>query len=106
VKILIFLQLTHEVFVSSMDLLTFGNNPFEDEDDDCIIAQVMVHKKDATTKPIGLKGDSLALLGIKKEKEKNGDMYMFSNVNEDNQCNSHLNSITKEEEFKIGKKTQ
>jgi hypothetical protein len=48
-------------------------------------------KKNATTKPIGLKRDSLALLGIKKEKENNGDMYMFSNVNEDNQSNSHLN---------------
>jgi hypothetical protein len=101
VKILIVLQLTHQVFVSN--LLTFGNNPFEDEDDDCIIAQMMVHKKDAITKPIGLNGNSMDLLGIKKEKTKNGDLYMFSNVNEDNQCNSHLNSITKEK--KIGKET-
>jgi hypothetical protein len=29
---------------------------------------------------------------------------MFYNVNEDNQCNLHLNSVTKEEELKIWKK--
>ncbi len=75
-KILIVLQLTHQVFVSSIDCLTFGNNPFEGEDDDYIIAQVMVHKKDATTKPIGLKGDSLVLNQEGKGK-KWGSIYVL-----------------------------
>ncbi len=75
-KILIVLQLTHQVFVSSIDRLTFGNNPFEDEDDDYIIAQVMVHKKDATIKPIGLKGDSSILNQEGKGKEW-GSIYVF-----------------------------
>jgi hypothetical protein len=56
--------------------LTFGNNPFEDEDYDYIIAQVMVHKKDATPKPIGLKGYSLVLNQEGKGKEW-GSIYVL-----------------------------
>jgi hypothetical protein len=76
----------------SMNLSTSGSSPSEDEDEDCVITLVKSGKSNSaipittaiTTQPAGLRGgDSLGLLGVKKERAENGNLYVFLDVKED-----------------------
>jgi hypothetical protein len=75
-----------------MNLSTSGSSPSEDEDEDCVITLVKSGKSNSaipittaiTTQPAGLRGgDSLGLLGVKKERAENGNLYVFLDVKED-----------------------
>ncbi len=76
----------------SMNLSTSGSIPSEDEDEDCVITLVKSGKSNSatpitsaiTTQSAGLRGgDSLGLLGVKKERAENGNLYVFLDVKED-----------------------
>ncbi|CAK9202226.1 unnamed protein product [Sphagnum troendelagicum] len=75
-----------------MNLSTSGSNPSEDEDEDCVITLVKSGKSNSsipittaiTTQLADLRGgDSLTLLGVKKERAENGNLYVFLDVKED-----------------------